>query len=436
MSSVHQADVVVIGAGIAGLIAARELAANGQKVVILEANSRLGGRTWTDSRMGWDLEIGGTWVHWSQPHVWAEITRYGLTPIASPKAHEMYWLDENGAAHKGSPLEYEDLISRGQEAIAGLGSDAIPRPDSPHRGPRFLEYDALTLQDGIDSLEISPEEKVVNEAVWAIRVNAPLRSVSLASALRWAAASGSNWKVMREASSGFKLKEGISALVQAVADHATSHGATIHLDSKVSHVAYGEDFATVQTNDSTFEAKHVVSAIPFTVMEDVHFSPPLDGGAKRMASDRPGNCGIKVWIRVRGRVEPFGAYSSQHHRLTCIRSEAFRDNESLLLGFGTDHRKFDLTKGVEQAQEALEIWRNDLEVLEVAGHDWMADPLEQTTWQVTRPGQLSNNFDELLQSKGRLHFAGSDTGQLWGGFIDGAVESALRVSREISRARF
>jgi monoamine oxidase len=70
-------DVVVIGAGFAGLVAARELGRAGLGVLVLEARDRVGGRTWTDRRLGHDLELGGTWVHWVQPHTWAEMTRYG-----------------------------------------------------------------------------------------------------------------------------------------------------------------------------------------------------------------------------------------------------------------------------------------------------------------------------------------------------------------------
>src|SRR5260370_19412913 len=99
------ADVVVIGAGFAGLVAARELGRAGLGVLVLEARGRVGGRTWTDRRLGHDLELGGTWVHWVQPHTWAEMTRDGRQVTRSPAAEQAYWLRAGGAPPPGTPHE-------------------------------------------------------------------------------------------------------------------------------------------------------------------------------------------------------------------------------------------------------------------------------------------------------------------------------------------
>ena len=95
-------DVIVVGAGFAGITAARELSHRGHRVLIVEARDRIGGRTWLDERLGRRLEIGGTWVHWIQPHVWAEMSRYGVGVVASPTPTSAHWVAD-GQRHTGTP---------------------------------------------------------------------------------------------------------------------------------------------------------------------------------------------------------------------------------------------------------------------------------------------------------------------------------------------
>jgi monoamine oxidase len=83
-------------------------------------------------------------------------------------------------------------------------------------------------------------------------------------------------------------------------------------------------------------------------------------------------------------------------------------------------------------QAAVDALRPGLEVVEVAAHDWMKDPLSRTTWMTHRPGQLTRDLAGLQQPAGVVHFASSDNASLWGGFVDGAIESGLREARRVA----
>jgi pseudooxynicotine dehydrogenase len=73
----------------------------------------------------------------------------------------------------------------------------------------------------------------------------------------------------------------------------------------------------------------------------------------------------------------------------------------------------------------------EAEVVAAKGHDWTADPFAGGTWSVYRPGQLTRYLRELQRPEGRLFLAGSDVASGWNGFIDGAIETGLRVGREV-----
>lgn len=184
-----ETDVVIVGAGLAGVTAARELGNAGHEVIVLEARDRLGGRLFTDQRLGVNLELGGNWLHWVQPHVWAEVTRYGLQADRGPKAEEAFWL-AGGEVQRGTLDGFMDLIDPGMERLVGDSARLLPRPDTVEDGDAWREADELTLQDALDALDLGEAERQANEAAWVGHCNGPLDQVGFSAALRWTAATG------------------------------------------------------------------------------------------------------------------------------------------------------------------------------------------------------------------------------------------------------
>ena len=161
----EQADVVVVGAGIAGLITARELGRKGLRVTVLEARDRLGGRVWTDHRLGRDLEIGGTWLHWVQTHAWSEVTRYGLEITRGPRPEQAYWL-AGDEVRTGSLDGFMELIDPGMRGLLDQTMRWIPRPDSPLSAAELDSVDGFSVQDKLDELNLPVEQYRANEAAW------------------------------------------------------------------------------------------------------------------------------------------------------------------------------------------------------------------------------------------------------------------------------
>jgi monoamine oxidase len=419
------ADVIVIGAGFAGLVAARELGRAGFDVLVLEARDRVGGRTWTDRRLGHDLELGGAWVHWVEPHTWAEMTRYGREIVRSPAVEEAYWLGAGGARRAGTLDEFMALIAGGQQAVVDDVRTAIPLGIDPTAG-EIGGLDALTIQDRFDALGLDDEARSANEAVWAGHVNARLDQVGLSSALRWAAAAGGHWQLMHEASATYRVAGGMSGFTQAIAADVTGE---IRLGATVTRVAQAADGAIVTCADGAeVRARRVISTLPVNAIAGIEWESGLPGAWQRANAETVACQGVKVWAKARGRVPRFFAYASQRHPISVLKTEFTDDDATVLVGFGPDHTRLDVTS-VADVQAAVDALRPGLEVTEVTAHDWMKDPLSRTTWMTHRPGQLTRDLAALQQPAGVVHFASSDNASLWGGFVDGAIESGLREAR-------
>jgi monoamine oxidase len=358
------------------------------------------------------------------------MTRYGREITRSPAVEEAYWLGAGDAPRAGTLDEFMALIDAGQQAVVDDVRAAIPRAIDPTAG-EIGGLDALSIQDRFDALGLDDEARSANEAVWAGHVNARLDQVGLSSALRWAAAAGGHWQLMHEASATYRVVGGMSGFTAAIAADVAGE---IRLGATVTRGAQTADGAVVTCADgAVVRARRVISTLPVNAIAGIEWEPGLPAAWQRANAETVASQGVKVWVKARGRVPRFFAYASQRHPISVLKTEFVDDDATVLVGFGLDHTQLDVTS-VAGVQAAVDAMRPGLEVAEVAAHDWMKDPLSRTTWMTHRPGQLTRDLAGLQQPAGLVHFASSDNASLWGGFVDGAIESGLREARRVAAA--
>ena len=208
-------DVIVIGAGFAGLVAARELTHRGHRVTILEARHRIGGRTHFEERLGRNLELGGTWVHWTQPYVWAEMGRYGINPVPSPVATRAYW-PEGGHSQEGTVEELFELLDEPNNALLADARTYFPLPWAPQSNPAVAEIDGTTLAAAIDNLGLPENTRRLLRSFWSLNFNGQLDEAAYTQALRWAATANGSWELMFETCGTYKLEGGTQRLASAI----------------------------------------------------------------------------------------------------------------------------------------------------------------------------------------------------------------------------
>ena len=421
-------DVVVIGGGFAGATAARELRHKGLGVLIVEARDRFGGRTWTREALGHRIELGGTWVHWIQPHVWAEITRYGLELTQSPVPSWSRWIVD-GELRKGSAEEFLGLLDGGLSSFLEDSRVRFERPYEPFHGEDLEEIDGLSVMDRLDEMGLDREQYAMNEGFWSICFNAPAREGALTQALRWGALSMGDWQLMLEAAATYKFAGGTRALMEAI---IADGGADTQLSKPVAVIERSGEGATVITRDAErISARAIIVTAPLNALNNIEFRPGLSEGKRAAASEGQASRGLKVWARLRGEMEPFVTLAPSDQPLMWLQYEYAVDGDSLLIGFGADAGRLD-TNDSAAVQKAIRTWLPDAEVVDSIGHDWVSDEFSQQTWPMLKPHQLTRYLRELQRPEDSVFLAGSDYANGWMGFIDGAIESGLQVSREVN----
>ena len=417
-------DVVVVGAGFAGLTAARELSRQGLTVHIVEARDRIGGRTWLDHRLGRDLEIGGTWVHWTQPYVWAELKRYGLDTTPSPEPEQAFWWAE-GSRHEGGPDELLSLIGQTNREFVQDSRKYFPEPFNPLANDDFKSIDDVSVQDRIREQFPAGAPRDILESFWTLNFNGSLENAAFTQALRWVALTNGDWAVSFEACATYKIVGGTAALAAAMlADSRASieHGFKV---GAISNATASVDVLSV--DGRAVRAKAVIVTVPLHAMEAVTFEPELP--ADKAEGARRGQIaqGVKVWFRLRGEHPPFVALGGADWPLNFFQVEYTLDGDTIAVGFGPDVSKID-TEDPAAVQRQLRRLVPGAEVLAVASHNWVDDPLSGETWPMHRTGFLSTHLPAMQAAHGRILFAGSDIANGWGGFIDGAIESGMEAA--------
>jgi len=422
-----QRDVVVIGGGFAGVTAARELAHAGLDVLLVEARDRLGGRTWVDQRLGRRLEMGGMHVHWMQPHVWAEISRYGLA-LGTPHPLENATWFTDGQAHTGTFAEMCDLLDRPLTLFGRDARTVFPNQYAPADAlEEVTSIDHLSFADRFEELDLDPVERGLLHAFWTMQFHAAPEQGALTQCLRWIALGAGDWRLLLEALAGYELVDGTDALVEAMRQDG---GFDVRLESPVTRITSEDGGVTIQfASQDPVRARAVILAVPLNVLHSIDFDPPLPTGLQAVATERQTTRGFKVWMEVKGDPGPWCAFADKHPLTWATTIESGADR-SLMVGFGPDGEAVN-PNDRDAIQAALEPLLPGVEVLTSVGHSWLTDPYTLGTWGMLRPGQWTSLHESELDAP--LFIGGSDFASGWAGLIDGAIESGLTSSRRVLR---
>jgi monoamine oxidase len=401
-------DVFVVGAGLAGLRAARDLAEAGRPVLVIEARDRVGGRGWTSTFPGTDVtvELGGAWFTKHQPLVRGEIDRYGLGVREFDVVSSTRWLTD-GALHLDAPFSEGDKASA--LALEQMQRDAEAMA-SGVPDPRW----ELSLDQYLDAIEAPATVRDMAYGWWSITgggLPSDGGDEGLLSAMSTEGPIG-DMRYLR-----YSPIPGWSALAESLAD---TDGVDVEFGQMALQVFHDESSVVVRTAHSVFTGLAAVIATPVNALPRITVAPSLPERIERGAGRNAGRA-LKVWMLARGVPEGALAFG-RGHGLHWMYGDRIVDDATLVVAFGWPDDGFDAASDADVAR-ALHMFFPDAELIAHTSHDWIADPASRGTWANTPAGNRAALRHEAFGPTGRLAFATSDVASEHSGWFEGALVS-------------
>lgn len=355
-----------------------------------------------------------------QPHIWRELHRYGLPIIADTGVARAILPTVNGFQ------EYDpaEAYARQSELFTSFFDGArqvFPRPYEPlYRENLVRQFDGLSLRDRLDQLNYPPEDEIRLTSTTALFGGSSERG-ALTMLQQWWELAGGTFDDFHGLNT-YRPANGTVSLARALlADGAP----TLRLNSPVASVIQLRDAVQVVTRaGERYTAPEVIVAIPVNVWKTVEFDPPLPEAHQRASTE---GVGVphekKLWLDLERPADTFIAEAPEGYPI-CIMG---RLNEGQhVLAFSVE-KTFDVNQP-RQVEAAVQAVIPDARVAGYTATDWYADEFALGVGAFRQPFQLTTPHRAIQRPHGRVKFAGGDVADGWSGYMDGAIESGLRVA--------
>ncbi|KAJ9646852.1 hypothetical protein H2204_000544 [Knufia peltigerae] len=441
-------DCIVVGAGYAGLAAAKTLHEAGREVLVLEARDRVGGRVWTKHFPDGTYEdYGGSYLGVQQPQMHALAKEFDVHTFNVPtKGKSVLYYRKRAHRYSGfiPPVAPWSVLDLGVAIKKFEAMAATADLEEPWKTPNAQELDNMTVEEWMRrhvwTRSARDMMRLAVECIWG----APASRISLLHGL-WYSKAGVSLTVLGTSEHGAQ-QQLINGGGQAIANGIHERlGEMVHLGEPVTRVdqTSGPE-VIVHTKTAVYTARRVIFAIPPPLVLQVQFEPALPSPKVQLLQHMPMGATWKVFASY---PEPFwraeglrGEVASPDGMLGIIFDFSPEDgSRGVLMGFVVSSRAHRFADMDEHARKKVALQElvacygpRAAKPTKMSVHSMCNEPWS-TGCPVAGmgPGVWTGFGRWMRKPVGRVHWAGTEVATAWSGYMEGAVRSGQRAAGEV-----